>query len=696
MHFRRYLPLLLSFFSAGLSQLGAEPIDVAVRQFRTSYLAGSGQGLTGYVAPGGDAENQKQRALRHAAALKEDGSWPDVDYSNNARSNWRPYEHVQRLLQLSVQLAGSSLSPEERARLQHACVSGGAFWRSHDFKCPNWWYNEIGVPQAFATYALLMGDRLPKEDLNYIVGTVLERCGLRMTGQNRVWLAGNTLMQGLLQRDEAKVAAAADTVWSEIVVSEKEGIQADWSFHQHGPQLQFGNYGLAFAGEEARWMRVLKGTPWDLPPEKAEIFRNYLLDGLGWVCWHGFMDLGSCGRQIFPNSQQSKARAVRRIFDEMKDVDLAASAAYRAAFARGEKGASNNLEGNRYFWRSDYAIHRTARLFFSLRMSSSRVIGTELVNSENLRGRYIADGVLIPLVRGDEFADIYPVWDWRHLPGTTLVWKTEAPRTGRGDDRLLSRWTGAVGNGSEGCAALAYERDGVKASKAWFFFGDSVLCLGAGISGKERLPVHTTLNQCLLRGPVTATNQDGSVVTVAAGERVFPSLAYLDHDGLRYRFFQPARVTVASRRQTGNWSLVYQNPGTPKEDLGKEVLSLWIDHDLQPLGANYAYAIGPTSMSDGQATILANTEDLQAARWGNDTWQAVLWKPGSLELAHGVVFETDQPCLLLAKRNGTGWTLSLADPSQNLRQLTVAFGGKTRSLELPSGLHAGSTLTTTW
>ena len=66
------------------------------------------------------------------------------------------------------------------------------------------------------------------------------------TGQNKVWLAGNVMTRALLQNDRQLVKAARDTIASEIFVGREEGIKSDWSFHQHGPQQQFGNYGMSF------------------------------------------------------------------------------------------------------------------------------------------------------------------------------------------------------------------------------------------------------------------------------------------------------------------------------------------------------------------------------------------------------------------------------------------------------------------
>ena len=48
-------------------------------------------------------------------------------------------------------------------------------------------------------------------------------------------------------------------------------------------------------------------------------------------------------------------------------------------------------------WESDYTVHRTPTWLASVRMASERVIGTELVNEDNLKGYYMADGALYTL-----------------------------------------------------------------------------------------------------------------------------------------------------------------------------------------------------------------------------------------------------------------------------------------------------------
>ncbi len=63
---------------------------------------------------------------------------------------------------------------------------------------------------------------------------------------------------------------------------------------------------------------------------------------------------------------------------------------------------------------------------------------------------------------------------------------------------------GAVTDGLYGAVGFDYisPHDFIKARKAWFFFDEEYVCLGAGIEARSGYPVATTLNQTLLKGEV--------------------------------------------------------------------------------------------------------------------------------------------------------------------------------------------------
>src|SRR4051812_19420515 len=121
--------------------------------------------------------------------LGPDGSWPDIDYASDARSSWRPYDHLSRMLSLTIYARRLDTKQDDAARAIDGVHRALAFWMSRDFKCPNWWFNEIGVPKILGDVALLLDADLKPHEKKYIADIVLPRARVgAMTGQNRVWL----------------------------------------------------------------------------------------------------------------------------------------------------------------------------------------------------------------------------------------------------------------------------------------------------------------------------------------------------------------------------------------------------------------------------------------------------------------------------------------------------------------------------
>ena len=196
------------------------------------------------------------------STLGPNGAWPDIDYQDKKRSGWEPKKHTERILKLARYYYESRVFYPERLtdsllRTIHCSL---AFWFHRDFSCLNWWYNQIGVPKTLGTAFLLLEDELSADEKMYAIREMkYSRFG--MTGQNKVWLAGNVLIRGLLEEDYALVEAARDTIVSEIVLGKPEGIKSDWSFHQHGPQQQMGNYGLSFLSNMCMYVELFAKTP---------------------------------------------------------------------------------------------------------------------------------------------------------------------------------------------------------------------------------------------------------------------------------------------------------------------------------------------------------------------------------------------------------------------------------------------------
>lgn len=688
----RSLPLLalavaLSFVAPRLT---ASPADLARarEQFVDFYLGkpGAHEGnltLKSSNEPSPDAA----RALHFALTLAPDGHWPDINYASKAHSGWPPDLHWNRIVAM-VAAARLSDSPDTRARLDAAVHRAFAYWIRHDFICTNWWYNQIGVPQQAATAALLLGDGLQPAERRYLLGTMMPRAKIGMTGQNRVWLSGNTLMAALLEGNEALAKTAADTIWSQVVTTTNdEGIQPDSSFHQHGPQQQFGNYGMALAVEVCRWATVLRGTPWAMPADRLATYRRFLLDGEAWTIWRNFMDVAACGRQLMPHSQHSKAVTIGRVMSNAARFDPSHAAEYRAFLARNDRpGAPNDLVGTRVFWRSDYVVCRRPDFAATLKMSSRRVVGAEMVNTENVSGYHEGDGALYLYRRGDEYADIFPVWDWQKLPGTTCAQSPAGPpafKQVRGERDFV----GGVTDGSDACAVLDYARHDASAHKAWFFSGNTIVCLGNSIRSLAGLPILTTLNQCLLHGPVMVKQEGRAPTRFAGGEATLDSVEWVEHDGWRYSFQKPTTAHLFAGPRTGNWDRVFRNPDTPRRDVTQEVFSLWIAQSAS--NPTYGYVLTPAGTA-ATLLILANTPDTQAVELSAQKSAVAFWTASEVALPDGHRLAADHPCVVIF--DAATHMLTAADPAQHLSELTIRIDGVAHEILLPQGGEAGSSV----
>jgi chondroitin AC lyase len=621
-----------------------------------------------------------------AAKLKKNGSWDDLNYKDQTRNMWKTSIHLQRTLAMATLFAHERDAGRADPKLAAATLLAAHYWISHDFQNPNWWQNKIGVPGDLSTILLMMQDEMSAADMSAGL-KIVGRATLSMTGQNRVWMAGIVFRRALLEGDAALARQARETILDELKVTPLEGLQADWSFHQHGPQQQMGNYGLAFASDLVAWANIWQGTAMAMPEEKMALLRGFLLRGEAVVTVNGAMDISACGRQLIANSPKAKARRVLDLLDSMAKVDTHRSKRYQTAMVQISQPVGSGLPAapgavmNRNFFRSDTMVHRRPGFYASVKLCSRRVIGEEEVNAENLDGRYLADGATFLYQTSQEYSNIFPVWDWRRVPGITCMTTgtTLAPA-----GRMDTDFAGGVSDGKYGAAGLDYHRDGVTARKGWFFLDDEVVCLGAGITGSA---VRTSIDQRLSAGG-TLTSEG----PLSPGVRLCKGLTWVLHGSTGYLFAQPCNVWAGTQDQTGSWKNVYASG--PAARITKPVFSIWLDGTDQP--GSYVYTLIPAATAEKlQACVanpgievLSNTPQIQAVRDHVAGVTDVLFYDAGEMKSGGLSISADSPCAVILR----GGAVYVADPTQKEPVVTLTINGKALSVTLPQGQLAGSTL----
>ena len=619
--------------------------------------------------------------------LQNDGSWIDIDYANQERGGWPAAQHLSRLLDMARAYRNPQSKLKGDPALAQALHAGINYWLEHDFQCPNWWYPEIFVPMTLGPVMLLMEEELTAEETTRGL-VLLDRAKIGMTGQNKVWLAGNVLVKALLIKDTDLARQAADAIKSEFVVGPTEGIQADGSFHQHGAQLQMGNYGLAYAGEMPHWIAILRNTPFQTDEAALTILRNYLLNGLQWMTWKHAVDISCCGRQLFPGSQTGKAANVARCLSFMPTIDPAHASDYQRA------SDYQSLSGNRHFWRSDIQIHRTPDYYFSVKMSSKRVVGSESCNSENLLGFYLGDGAAFLYQTQKEYDNIFPFWNWKRIPGTTTL-QDGAPLPLPNKQRMMQEFVGGVSDGAQGIAALDYKRRNLWARKAWFLFGDQIVCLGAGIHSTNRSAVATTINQSYLVGPIEV-GCAGQGTPLVGPTHTTLKLDWLLHDNVGYLFPGGTEVVVEAGPVKGSWHRVASR--YPDKVETADLLTLGINHGKAPQEGTYGWIIVPHASSTQLADLtrkppfaIVNRPDRQeVAQSDRSIVGLVFYEAGVSDLVPGM--SVSEPCLVMLKKVGDATTAWVSDPTQKLLKLQLTYGGRTVEVSLPTGELAGSSV----
>ncbi len=537
------------------------------------------------------------------ASMTNNESWDDIDYLSPARSAWVGREHVKRVLKIARCYRSESSKFYNNPDVLESLIRSITYWCDGGFECTNWWYNAIGVPKEFAPVLLLLEDKLSEELMAKCIN-ILEPAEREMTGQNKVWLNGVTFIKGLLLRDTSILERTSQAIKSELKISHEEGIQYDYSFHQHGAMQQFGNYGLAFASSQSYWMRVFSGTSYDFTQEQKEIMRDYMTRGVGVTVWRGYMDVSSCGRQLFHNAQAGKAASLLISNLNMMDVDTSASDQYEAYIERNYTSAEqNNLKGNIVFPISKYTVHRADDFLFSVKMFSRTIIGGEVTNNENLKGYHLADGATMIYRNGREYDNIFAVWDGKYMPGTTVEDNDKPLKVLKGDGTYLneSDFAGGLSSGMFGVSALEYRRDGLAANKSWFFVDDLVVCLGSGIEAESGEKMVTTLNQCNYQD--AAYFAAGSKIKQIKMERKYSSTRVFS-DGVAYESLDGNPIEFVAREQVGNWHDVAQF--LPDAAVYGDVFTAQIRHQEAGQGS-YAYVVRPSV--DGKRFLKGRVKD---------------------------------------------------------------------------------------
>lgn len=652
---------------------------------------------------------------KNLALFQENGSFSDIDYDDTQMTNWTPIKHIERLSDFVYAYTNEKNKYYQNEDLYQKIVKGLEYWYDVDSESDNWWHNQISEPQKLGVLLIQMRigkKQIPQELETKILKRIQETGGdpAKWTGANRTDIALHWIYRSCLTQNEADLKTAIDNVFNPVVYTTEEGFQHDNSYFQHGEQLYIGGYGDEILKGVTQVASYALGTQYQLDKEKVELLSKFMRETYYRAVRGQNMSFDVVGRSVSRPGLLNK-RTTATYAKRMIDIDPTHADEYKAIIARLNRKQPADYQvtaSHTHYFRGDYSLHVRPQYNFDVRLASTRTKKCEYGNKENLKTYFMSDGCTNITQTGDEYFNIFPVWNWCHIPGTTAPQLEKVPMDPKAWGVLgTSTYAGGVSDSIYGATAYAYMDTNPEvntgAKKSWYFFNNEVVCLGAGIQSTSTYPVHTTVNQCFLKGGILV-DKGNKEETLANGSHTLQAPQWVLHDKIGYFFPQKEEVFLTAQTQSGRWYDI--NTSKSKKEEKMDVFTLGINHGVGPKDGSYAYIVvpGKTSAQEMKAyqkknaiEILSNNPKIQAVRNTKlNVWMVTFFEAGTF--THKELSVTvDKPCILMIKDiTSKSANLHIADPGQTQSpiQVELKIGKKKQTLTVDftqTGIYAGAT-----
>ena len=670
------------------------------------------------------------RAARATMAPTPTSLWPGYPYDPPAGIT-QSYGRLWTMTQAYVQQGtGSTADPALLADvlrgLDHLSAT---IYNPSTTRYGNWWEWQIGSPRLLMDTVAALHDHLTDAQIDaacaavdhFIPDTMLTDYSGTSTGANRVDLCRSVALRGILGRKDAKVALARDALSPVFpYVTKGDGLYPDGSFVQHTWVAYSGTYGQVMLDGLGRLFTLLAGSAWEVTDPNRQIVLDSVEHAYAPLIHDGLVMDSVNGRAISRGYLKSDDRHVMRsdhfhgqgIIAAVALLAGGASAAERGRWYAAVKGwierdtvtpiltapqfgvadlarlhtvadspvqAAPEPVGHRLFPAMDRAVHRGSGFTASIAMCSDRITYYECGNGENPRGWHTGAGMLSwwpqeGSGRSDQYTDwFWPTVDWYRLPGTTVSTRRLADRAGGewGVPKPDVRWVGGTTDGEY--AAVGQHLKGLgstlEARKSWFCVADAVICLGAGITCTDGVPVETVVDNRNLG--------EGGTEEFVRG-RDWAHLA--GHGGWLLPDGDPHTLR---EDRTGAWSDI--NTTSTTEQATRRWQTLWLDHGTDPTDAAYVYVLMPGASRRAVATraadrhwlsLLANDSTCQAVRVPSlGLTAANFWQGGTA----GPLTASAAVSVLVRHRGRTA-TLSVSEPPRTGEPVEIIWDHPVRGV----------------
>lgn len=617
------------------------------------------------------------------------GEYKDLDYKDNNMINWSAYHHMERLFRLTITYTHPRSKEQNNKFILDNIIKGLEYWDSAKPKSNNWWFNKIAVPEIVSEILILLNDekQIKSQLKNNLASNIFFALN-PYVGANRTQISINQFYIGIITKNPTLITYACNEVLATLDIGKEEGIQYDYSFYSSGNQLYTYGYGSSFLKSILDFSQYLKGSLFKLRGEKLDILDKFVFDGYLPIVRNDYIDYNATGRVI------SRKGALGSTDKQDILSSLAKINSDRKTLKKIQQYKDSNIYTNKYYWNSDYLIHSTPSIYFSVRGISNRTEQAEKGNNENLKGGNLSLGSTCIRTDGSEYYNIFSMWDWERVPGTTSTIGSTGVK-GEWGVKGKTSFVGGITIPEYSLMTYAMNANQVKANKSYFCFNDIILCLGTNINSSLKKEVYTTINQCFLDKRLEIYSKQSKLKYNYFFDEKNNNINKIIHKDIIYYLPNTTNLGVKSEKRTGNWNDI--NASGNKTPESADIFSIVISHGIAPINASYSYIIAPFRATMDEEilnfSIVANDESLQAVLdKKNNILQIVFLQPSKLHISNATIGVNAPIIMIIRNLNQENTEFFVAEPTQQLKNVTITYNNKIQNVNLPSGTNAGTTI----
>ncbi|OXX51568.1 hypothetical protein B9J80_13750 [Vibrio sp. V12_P9A6T4] len=627
----------------------------------------------------------------------ETGQWSDIDYVSSTAAAFPVTEHLDRLLALARCYTNIQCNESTSPVLLTSISAGMKHFAEAQYSHSNWWFNYIGIPQKVGELVVYVrANQIPVNAVDYQTLVDAKYLNVRShwsygRGANAIDIAIANMYSGVVRDNSERLSYYSNEALNEIGRNDI-GINADQSFFAHGPMLNTNSYGWVLVMRTLQVEAFTRGyysmntnsqnslegfMNQGMYPTFRGRYHDYLTGGRG-----GVSRENNLGRGFSTDALQRLNPDRAEHFELVNNVTSGLISANQMPY-RGVKG----------YWNGDYLLKNEQDYQYSALTHSDRTMAIEQGNGENLLGALMSMGSHSIRLSGDEYYNIFPLWDWLKIPGVT---GREGQMMNVGWNSKGIAFSGVMSAANNAIMVHSQNKFGVTVKKANFVFSDAIISMASEVSSNADGLVTTSIEQNWFRDNVVIGLSNGSTDSLTLGENSYSGeeLAYLLHNGTAYMPLDNNTYKVSVEERTDKWTRV--NSSESDRDITGTVFTSWIDHGAYPANATFSYAIYPGVTANSVANLNprnrfvtyqeGNTLAVYDKR--DDVLQLVLREAGQWSNTELTLVSDQAGMFVVTGVSSQRPTLYFSDPNQAYTTATVnlynTHGGTSSQLSAPN------------